>query len=135
MRISDWSSDVCSSDLVALEPCSTVTVALDLVRSGEVAGAVVPIENSVEGSVPVTLDELATGDPLVIAAEATVPIQFSLIALPGTTLEAITVVGTPPHAAAQPRTWVAPNLPQARVVHTTPPAPADRQRVAEGTGW
>src|SRR3546814_6807255 len=105
MRISDWSSDVCSSDLlgpagtfteqaarslapklvpsiapaqatgdqapsVALEPCSTVTVALDLVRSGEVAGAVVPIENSVEGSVPVTLDELATGDPLVIAAEA-----------------------------------------------------------------
>src|SRR3546814_20621954 len=120
MRISDWSSDVCSSDLlgpagtfteqaarslapklvpsiapaqatgdqapsVALEPCSTVTVALDLVRSGEVAGAVVPIENSVEGSVPVTLDELATGDPLVIAAEAPVPIQFSLIALPGTT--------------------------------------------------
>src|SRR3546814_3807392 len=30
---------------VALEPCSTVTVALDLVRSGEVAGAVVPIED------------------------------------------------------------------------------------------
>ncbi|HEY9565203.1 MAG TPA: prephenate dehydratase [Nocardioides sp.] len=117
---------------VALEPCSTVTVALDLVRSGEVAGAVVPIENSVEGSVPVTLDELATGDPLVIAAEATVPIQFSLIALPGTTLEAITVVGTHPHAAAQTRKWVATNLPQARVVHTNSTAAAGAG-LADGT--
>ena len=49
-----------------LLPCPTVTVALDAVRGGEADGAVVPIENSVEGSVPVTLDELATGDPLII---------------------------------------------------------------------
>ena len=43
-----------------LHPCATVTVALDAVRAGEADHAVVPIENSVEGSVPVTLDELAT---------------------------------------------------------------------------
>ena len=45
-----------------------VTLALDAVRSGELAAALVPIENSVEGSVPVTLDELATGAPLVIVS-------------------------------------------------------------------
>ena len=44
-----------------LQPCATVTVALDAVRGGEADRAVVPIENSVEGSVPVTLDELAHG--------------------------------------------------------------------------
>ena len=66
-----------------LQPCSTVTVALDAVRGGEADGAVVPIENSVEGSVPVTLDELATGEPLMITREMTVPIAFSLLARPG----------------------------------------------------
>ena len=52
-------------------PCSTVIVALDAVRAGEADAAVVPIENSVEGSVPVTLDELATGEPLMITSELT----------------------------------------------------------------
>src|SRR3954447_18073316 len=65
-----------------LQPCSTVTLALDAVRTGEADGAVVPIENSVEGSVPVTLDELATGEPLMITREMTVPIAFSLLARP-----------------------------------------------------
>src|ERR1044071_4030086 len=63
-----------------LQPCSTVTLALDAVRTGEADGAVVPIENSVEGSVPVTLDELATGEPLMITREMTVPAVFSLLA-------------------------------------------------------
>ena len=61
-----------------------MTVALDAVREGEADGAVVPIENSVEGSVPVTLDELATGEPLMITREMTVPVAFSLLARPGT---------------------------------------------------
>src|SRR3954471_6809694 len=95
-----------------LQPCSTVTVALDAVRQGEADGAVVPIENSVEGSVPVTLDELATGDPLMITREMTVPIAFSLLARPGTQPEGIRRVPTPPHAAAQTRRWVAAHLPQ-----------------------
>src|SRR6476620_6925826 len=70
-----------------LQPCATVTVALDAVRQGEADGAVVPIENSVEGSVPVTLDELATGEPLMITREMTVPIAFSLLAPHGVTAD------------------------------------------------
>ena len=36
-----------------------MAAALDAVRGGDADGAVVPIENSVEGAVTVTLDELA----------------------------------------------------------------------------
>ena len=105
-------------------PCATVTLALDAVRSGEADGAVVPIENSVEGSVPVTLDELATGEPLMITREMTVPIAFSLLARPGVRPEDVKVVATHPHAAAQTRRWVALNLPYAEVVHAPSTAAA-----------
>ncbi|MGN6574357.1 MAG: prephenate dehydratase domain-containing protein, partial [Nocardioides sp.] len=107
-----------------LQPCSTVTLALDAVRSGDADGAVVPIENSVEGSVPVTLDELATGEPLMITREMTVPIAFSLLVRRGTTPESVRRIATHPHAAAQTRRWVALNLPAAELVHTTSTAHA-----------
>jgi prephenate dehydratase len=105
-------------------PCATVTLALDDVREGRADGAVVPIENSVEGSVPVTLDELATGHPLMITAEVTVPVAFSLLVRPGTTLDRVSTIGTHPHAEAQTRRWVAAHVPQARVVHTASTAAA-----------
>lgn len=107
-----------------LQPCPTVTVALDAVRGGEADAAVVPIENSVEGSVPVTLDELATGDPLIITREMTVPIAFSLLARPGVAAGDVRRVATHPHAAAQTRRWTALHLPLAEVVHTTSTAQA-----------
>ena len=107
-----------------LQPCATVTLALDAVRSGDADGAVVPIENSVEGSVPVTLDELSTGDPLMITREITVPIAFSLVARPGTTRDGIRRIGTHPHAAAQARRWLALQLPEAEVVHASSTAAA-----------
>ena len=107
-----------------LQPSATVTVALDAVRTGEADGAVVPIENSVEGSVPVTLDELATGDPLMITREMTVPVAFSLLARTGVRPEEVRRVATHPHAAAQTRRWLALHLPQAEVVHTSSTAQA-----------
>ena len=112
------------TDVADLVPCATVTVALDAVRAGEADRAVVPIENSVEGSVPVTLDELATGEPLMILAEMTVPVAFSLLVRPGTTLAGVRRVATHPHAAAQTRAWVARHLPDAEVVHASSTAAA-----------
>jgi prephenate dehydratase len=107
-----------------LQPCATVTVALDAVRTGEADHAVVPIENSVEGSVPVTLDELAQGKPLMIMAEVTVPVAFVLLVRAGTAMKEIRRVGTHPHAAAQTRAWVADHLPGAEVVHASSTAAA-----------
>ncbi len=99
-----------------LVPCATVTVALDAVRSGEVSHALVPIENSVEGSVTSTLDELATGEPLVIVDEQAIPVRFTLLGRRGATLADVRRVATHPHASAQCRGWLRANLPDAVLI-------------------
>jgi prephenate dehydratase len=99
-----------------LQPCGSVIAALDAVRAGDADGAVVPIENSVEGAVPVTLDALFTGDPLMITREMRVDVQFALLAKHGTKAEDIRRVATHPHAEAQTRRWMATHLPGAEVV-------------------
>jgi prephenate dehydratase len=66
--------------------------------------------------VPVTLDALATGDPLVIQREIHVEVQFSLLGKPGMQAADIRRVATHPHAQAQCRGWLATNLPGAEVI-------------------
>jgi prephenate dehydratase len=90
-----------------------VQAALDAARDGSVDSALVPIENSVEGAVSVTLDELANGEPLVIVDEAVLAVSFSLVVRPGTSLADVKRIATHPHAAAQVRGWVEANLPDA----------------------
>jgi prephenate dehydratase len=124
-----------AADRAELMPFSTVTLALDAVRAGEADGAVVPIENSVEGSVPVTLDELATGEPLMITREMTVPVAFSLLVRPGTAAEAVKLVATHPHAAAQTRRWCALHLPWAEIVHASSTAAAAAELARPAPGW
>jgi len=101
-----------------------VDAALAALRAGEVDGAMVPIENSVEGGVSATLDALASGDPLVVVAEVLVPIRFVLAARPGVELGAVRAVGTHSHAWAQVRGWMAANLPGAAYVPTLSTAAA-----------
>ncbi len=62
-----------------LLPSTSVPDALEAVRSDAVDHALVPIENSVEGSVSTTLDELGSGQRLVIVDEVVLPVQFSLL--------------------------------------------------------
>lgn len=97
-------------------PAPTVPAALAAVRRGEVAGAVVAMENSIEGSVNATLDELSAGTPLVILAEIVLPVTFALLVRPGTTIADVRRVATHPHAEAQCRQWIGANLPDALVV-------------------
>jgi prephenate dehydratase len=97
-------------------PCVSVADALDAVRRGEAGGAVVPLENSVEGSVAETLDELAGGDPLQIVREVLLPVSFALMVHAGTTLDAVGSVTTMPHAEAQVRGWLRRTLPSARFI-------------------
>ncbi|MFI0433522.1 MAG: prephenate dehydratase [Candidatus Nanopelagicales bacterium] len=100
----------------ALVPIGSVSRALDSVRSGEVAAALVPIENSVEGAVSTTLDELAAGADLQIVAEIAIPVRFCLAAREGAVLADVRTVVTHPHAQAQTRAWLAHALPDADVV-------------------
>lgn len=93
----------------------SVAQTLDAVRAGDVERAVVPIENSVEGGVSATLDELIAGDPLVIVGEIVIPVTFGLYARPGTRLTEVRHVLTHGHALAQVRNWLARELPDALV--------------------
>ncbi|MFF0624757.1 prephenate dehydratase [Streptomyces sp. NPDC004296] len=96
-----------------LVPMVSVPAALDAVRAGEAAAALVPIENSVEGGVTTTLDELASGEPLMIYREVLLPIAFALLVRPGTTLTDVKTVTGHPVAQPQVRKWLAAQLPDA----------------------
>ena len=103
---------------------ANVTAALDAVRKGEVSKALVPIENSVEGVVARTLDELAIGEPLVITAETTLPVTFSLMTLENKDPKDIKSIATHPHAESQCRSFIAKNYPNAQVIETASTAAA-----------
>ncbi|WP_405778953.1 prephenate dehydratase [Streptomyces sp. NBC_00859] len=96
-----------------LVPMVSVPAALDAVRTGEAAAALVPIENSVEGGVTATLDELAGGEPLMIYREVLLPIAFALLVRPGTKLTDVKTVTGHPVAQPQVRNWLRANLPEA----------------------
>jgi prephenate dehydratase len=120
-----------AADKAEHQPCVSVADALDAVRAGEATGAVVPLENSVEGSVAETLDELAGGDPLQIVREVLLPVTFALLGRAGTQLAGIRTVTTMPHAEAQVRGWLRRELPDARFIPA--PSTADGARaVAAG---
>jgi prephenate dehydratase len=96
-----------------LVPMVSVPAALDAVRDGTAEGALVPIENSVEGGITTTLDELAFGRPLVIHREVLLPIAFALLVRPGTGLTGVKTVTGHPAAQAQVRQWLSRHLPGA----------------------
>ena len=117
----------CDSDVRT--PYANVTAALDAVRKGEADYALVPIENSVEGVVARTLDELVTGEPLTIAGEVTLSVTFALMRKAGTTT--INRIGTHPHAESQCRQYIAMNYPHAEIV-TTNSTSAAAEAVSKG---
>ncbi len=93
-------ADLVESELVALGSISEVLLAT---ASGDVDLGFVPIENSIEGTVNLTLDTLAFETDLLIQREAVVRVQLNLLVPPGTTLGEVTTVVSMPHATAQVR--------------------------------
>lgn len=96
-----------------LVPYVSVQSALDSVRTGETEAAFVPIENSVEGGITTTLDELVAGQPLMIYREVLLSITFALLVRPGTSLSDIKTVTAHPAAQSQVRNWLKAHLPDA----------------------
>lgn len=116
-----------------LVPAPSVPAAIASVRAGEVDAALIPIESSVEGSVPSTLDSLANGTALRIVDEVAMQIRFVLAARPGTTLADVTLIAAHPHAEAQTRQWIADNVPSAAVITALSNAEAAKS-LSEGVG-
>jgi prephenate dehydratase len=101
---------------IEARPAATVYEAIRAVGEGDVDRALVPFENSIEGSVRSTLDTLAfEGFPVTIAGEHDHPIRTSLIARVELPLADIQVVLSHPQASAQCARFIRETLPDARV--------------------
>lgn len=109
-------------------PCISIEEVFEAVERGRVDGAVVPIENSVEGSVPATLDALAFDTKLEIQGEVVLDVHHSIVAAPGTKLSDVTQVVAHPQASGQCRRWIARHLPGRPVVAAN--SNADAVRIA-----
>ena len=96
---------------VEFEPHATVSEVFAQVERGEAQHGVVPVENSMEGAVTHTLDELMAS-PLKICGEVYLPISQNLLSREES-LDYIKTVYSHPMALAQAATWLRHELPRA----------------------
>jgi prephenate dehydratase len=118
-------------DPLQLLPIDSTPAALDSVRDGAADYACVPIENSIDGSVTPTLDNLAIGSPLQVFAEVTLDVAFSIVVKAGRTAAEVRTLAAFPVAAAQVRRWLAAHLPAVELRPANSNADA-AQQVADG---
>jgi len=117
-------------------PYPSIFEAVMAVQSRRVDRAVVPIENSIEGSVNATLDALAheaTG--VRIVEEVDHPVHQTLIAPDGVALADVTRVMSHPQATAQCQRFIASSLPGAEIVSTASTAEGVRVVAESNEPW
>lgn len=100
---------------VALHPYPSIVQTLRAVASQQTNYAVVPVENSIEGSVTVTLDTLWQLDSLRVQLALVLPIAHALLSRTQT-LEQIQTVYSHPQALAQCQGWLEQFLPFAQLI-------------------
>ena len=92
-------------DETEVKPCRDLTEVFESVDKQEVPVGVVPVENSLEGSVNQTYDLFLTHN-LKVSGEVIIRISHCLIANPSTSLEAVKTVYSHPQALAQCRSFL-----------------------------
>lgn len=116
--------DVAPERLLA---CGDVIEVLRAVESGEAARGVVPIENTLEGSVTATLDALAFDTDLLVHGELELPVALVAAGVGEIGLDEVTEVHSHPIALSACRRWLSNNVPGAEriVAASTARAAAD----------
>ena len=118
-------------DSVEPVPQATIYDTVGALRRGEVEWAIVPIENSLDGSINVTLDLLAgEASDVKIVGEALLHVRHSLIASADVALAEIETVITHPQVPGQCTRFLRGELPHARVLPASSTAEAVREVVA-----
>jgi prephenate dehydratase len=101
-------ADLAQAELIAHESIQDVITAT---AAGDLDLGFVPIENSIEGTVNVTLDSLAFETDLLIQREVVISVQLDLLARSGVAIEDLKTVVSFPHATAQCRRFLEERLP------------------------
>jgi prephenate dehydratase len=97
-----------------LIPCSSEHAVAAAIEEGRADRGVIPIENSLDGSVTSTLDVLIHDSDLKICGEVVLPIELCLIAKKGTEAGDVEVIYSKPIALNQCRKFLDQNYPEAR---------------------
>jgi prephenate dehydratase len=113
----------------------TMPDVLDAVETGEVDLGFVAIENSIEGTVNLTQDELAFNHDLLIQGEVVLDIEHCLMAKRGTAPEDVTVVLSIPVASAQCHAFLRSMVPQAELRAANSTAEGARTVSESGPGF
>ncbi len=98
---------------VDFNPCPSIEAAMHAVESGVAQFAVVPVENSTQGTVTRTMD-LLLSTPLTVVGEVSVAVRHNLMNRTGD-IRDVREVCAHPQALAQCRTWITAHLPGVRV--------------------
>jgi chorismate mutase/prephenate dehydratase len=114
---------------VKLSPQETIAGVFDAVERGRASVGLVPIENSLEGSVKATLDRLIA-TPLKIRAEAFLRVSHCLVSACAD-LSKVEKVYSHPQGLAQCRQWLGLNLPGVPLFEASSTAAAARIAAAE----
>jgi len=123
-------------DSLELVPLPTIYDTVMAVHHGEVERALVPIENSLEGSVNATLDALALEtEDVAIVGEVVHPIRHCLIARTEIELDQIETVVSHPQATAQCARFIRTRLPGAQVLAGSSTAEAVRMVAEHDGAW
>lgn len=110
-----------------LVPARSIVEVFDEVERGRAEFGVVPVENSTEGSVNLTLDRLIDSD-LLITGELLLDISHHLLGR-ARQLEAVRTVCSHPQALAQCRQWLTAHLPEVRLEEVSSTALAAERAV------
>jgi prephenate dehydratase len=121
-------------DGTQLRACRDVLEVLRTVERGEAARGVVPIENTLEGSVTATLDALAFETELLIHGELELPVTLVLAAPAGTTLADVRSVRTHVVALGAARRWLSEHLARAEQIPSASTARAAQEVAELGAG-
>ncbi len=95
-----------------LQPYPNIAQTLKAVANGDTTLAIVPVENSIEGSVAMTLDTIWQLGDIQIQHALILPIHHALISV-ATDLSQINTVYSHPQALAQCQDWLEQHLPHA----------------------
>lgn len=129
---SEEAAQLCAEDGDELIPFSSFPALISAVETDVADVAVLPIENSLEGSVSTTLDLLIHETRLQIQREVVVPIHHCLIGVPGAQITGVTEVHSHPQAFGQCRRFLSRVLPDINEVAALSTAGAVQSVVKEG---
>ena len=116
-------------------PSDSLEQVLGKVASGELDEGIVPVENSSEGAVGVTLDLLALHFDLAVRGELVLPVSHCLMARPGVRIAQVERVLSHPQVLAQCRKFLQQKLPRALPVECPSTAAAAAQVAECNSPW